>query len=141
MNVILIALKLLPVVLQFVHMAESVFPQQGAGPSKQRLVLDTLTQYLAHVPALASRAEEIKAAVVPMINTGVALLNAFGWGRAAAAVQAAETVVVGAVDTLATATGAGTQGAPDVAAPAAPAPSHWDDAKAVGSGEPGGAAA
>lgn len=132
MNVILIALKLLPVVLQFVHMAESVFPQQGAGPSKQRLVLETLTQYLAHVPALASRAEEIKAAVVPMINTGVALLNAFGWGRAAAAVQAVESVAVSAVDTLATATAAGTQGSDAVVTQPA-APSHWDETKQVGS--------
>lgn len=129
MNVALIALKLLPLVFSWIRMAESALPQKSAGSSKLAMVLETAGHYLSMVPALAGRAEEIKAQLVPHIGTAVSLLNMFGWGKTAAAVQQAADLGGRVVDTLSAATAAAA--ADSAALPASAAPAVVADAPAV----------
>jgi len=80
MNLLLTALKLLPLVLAAVKAVEEAIPLPGQGKQKLDLVLDVIKSAYDASTSLSKEfsIEKLITLVVPMINQIVALHNALG---------------------------------------------------------------
>lgn len=80
MNMLLTALKLLPLVLAAVKAVEEAIPLPGQGKQKLDLVLDVIKSAYEASTSLSKEfsIEKLIILVVPMINQIVALHNALG---------------------------------------------------------------